>query len=303
MSSLVRLTSLEDFAAKVGLPKYVLTRYIFQANSFYKTFKISKRSNRGHRVISEPSRKLKGIQKWIKVFILDPVPLSNCAMGYRAGRSIKDNALPHVGMDFVCTIDLQDFFPSITTDRIAGVFKSLGYTNDVAYALSRLTTFKNRLPQGAPSSPGLSNIILRRLDSRLSAYCARRKWNYTRYCDDLTFSGSGSISPHTIQTIQLIIESENFRINHKKTRVRRRCSTQVVTGLVVNEFPNLTRQRRKNIRALFHQARLYSANFLARLSELEGILAHFRQIRPHDLNAINNYAEVIQALKIAQGNM
>ncbi len=297
MSNRLHINNLDDLALSVGLPKAILTRYIFQADSFYKIFKQKKKSGRGYRHICAPSRELKGIQQWINVFILHDVSLSNHAVGFRKGLSIKDNAKPHLKQDFVCTIDIEDFFPSIGAKRVTAIFKSIGFPKDVAGSLSRLTTFKKRLPQGAPSSPQLANIVLRRLDMRISQYCSKRQWHYTRYCDDISISGEGGISPHELKLLEEIVNSEGFKVNHRKTRIKRRNSRQEVTGLVVNDTPHLARQRRKNLRAMFHQAFLYPEKFETRLNELAGHLAYFRSIHPNDIQSIERYKIAIQRVK------
>ncbi len=297
MTNNISIASLDEFSVKLGIPKHVLTNYIFQADQFYKTFRISKSSGRGQRVISAPSRKLKGIQKWIKIFILDSLPISINATGYRKGLSIKNNAWPHINKEFVCGLDIQDFFPSVTVNRVYGLFKSFGYSSEIASALAKLTTFKGELPQGAPSSPSLSNLILEHMDIRIAKYCIRPHWSYTRYCDDLTISGNGNFPPSALKVIQEIVESEGFQLNQKKTRIRRNGSQQVVTGLVVNSFPNLTRQKKKSIRALFHQASIHAKQFEHRFSEMEGTLAFYKSVRPHDTATIEKYSQVLTLMR------
>lgn len=291
------LADLNDFALKIGLPKFVLTRFIFQSESYYKVFRLKKSSGRGYRKIAAPSRELKGIQKWISTFILRQVELPDEATGFRSGMSIKNNAEPHLNKDFVCNIDIEDFFPSVSAKRVTAIFKSLGFPKVVAGSLSRLTTFKGTLPQGAPSSPDLANIVLRRLDARIAGFCKKRRWSYTRYCDDITISGSGGVSKKELETLAEIIYSEGFLVNDSKTRTRRRNSRQEVTGLVVNKHINLSRQRRKSMRAMFHQAFLFPERFRARLSELEGHLSYFKFLRPSDTAAHERYKVALDRVK------
>lgn len=300
MEKQITITNLDDFARLIGLPKALLTRYIFQADSYYKIFKRRKKSGRGYRRISAPSRELKGIQKWISLFILNQIALESAAKGFIAGLSIKDNAYPHMGKDFVCNLDIKDFFPTVTAKRVTAIFKSFGYSKPVAGSLARLTTYKGKLPQGAPSSPQLANIVLRRLDRRITKFCELRGWQYTRYCDDLSISGKKDISERELATITSIVESEGFKINSAKTRIKRRNARQEVTGLVVNEKQNIPRLKRKNLRAMFHQALLFPEKFQARIDELQGHLSHLRFVRPDDAAAIERYQRSIERVRSFQ---
>jgi retron-type reverse transcriptase len=143
--------------------------------------------------------------------------------------------------------------------------------------------------------------VLRRLDRRIAGFCAKRNWNYTRYCDDISISGRGGISPKELATVKIIIESEGFCINPIKTRIKRRCGRQEVTGLVVNEQTDIPRHRRKAIRAMFHQAFLYPEKFRPRLSELEGHLGFYRWMRPLDQKALASYTYAINRVRNSLG--
>jgi RNA-directed DNA polymerase len=238
------IVTVDDLAKALGIPKYALTRYVFKANRLYKTFRIGKPSGHGYRTINAPSAELKGLQRWIVRNVLRAVKLHIAASAFRPGCSIVNNAKPHAGHDFVFNADLRDYFPSITSRRIFGLFRALGFANELAAAFTRLTTRAGELPQGAPTSPELANIIARRLDSRLDGLCQRCGWRYTRYCDDITVSGNG-VFGGAKRVIEAIIASEGFEVNTKKTRVHRRGQSQMVTGLVVNEFPNVPRSQRR----------------------------------------------------------
>jgi len=287
------IQNLDDFAKLLGIPKFILTRYIFQADSFYKMFRIGKRSGRGYRIISAPSSELKGIQRWINVFILNKIPLPDECIGFRIGHSICDNASPHVKKDFVFHLDVEDFFPTITISRVVGLFKALGYSKEVAFGLGKLTTCQNKLPQGAPSSPSISNIICRKLDYRIRGYCTKRDWSYTRYCDDITISGMGHMPQNNF--ISEIIRNEGFKINSQKTNIMRRNTHQRVTGLVVNEGVNVSKHRKKIWRAIFHQANLQPDKFHYRRAELLGYIEFLKMICPTD-SSIAIYRGIIKQL-------
>ena len=289
------IQNLDNLAILLGVPKFILTRYIFQADSFYKVFRIRKRSGHGYRIISAPSSELKGIQRWISVFILRKIPLPDECVGFRIKRSICDNASPHVKKDFVLHLDMEDFFPTITIPRVVGLFKEVGYTKEVAFGLGKLTTYKNKLPQGAPSSPSISNIICRKLDYRIKCFCDKRGWSYTRYCDDMTISGMGNMPSKNI--ISKIIRDEGFKINQRKTSLMRRNTCQRVTGLVVNDGVNISKHRKKIWRAIFHQASLTPDKFYSRRAELLGYIEFLKMVCPTD-PSIATYTDIIKKLDL-----
>ena len=199
----------------------------------YRTFRIPKKSG-GVRIIEAPSDELKMIQLWIKENILDKFKPSQYAKGFKKGTSIYDNALPHVGKELVINIDLKDFFPSITYGEIYRIFKYIGYTDGVSKLLTKLcTNSKNVLPQGSPASPALSNLVSLRLDKRLSRLAETIGADYTRYADDITFSGKHGISKY-VDLIRRIITQEGYEVNEDKLRLQYSYQRQEVTGLVVN---------------------------------------------------------------------
>ena len=200
----------------------------------YKCFKIPKK-NGGTRTIEAPSDELKRIQLWIKENILDKFSVSQYAKGFRKGVSIYDNALPHVGKELVINIDLKDFFPSIGYMEVYKVFKYIGYTDSVSKLLTILcTNTANVLPQGSPASPALSNLVSLKLDKRLSCLAKSIGADYTRYADDITFSGDGTIKKYE-KVIRKIIREEGYTINEDKFRMQYAFQRQEVTGLIVND--------------------------------------------------------------------
>jgi len=238
----------------------------------YKRIVMAKRSG-GERVILAPKRELKLLQRKVLEGIVGIVPTAPAAHGFITGRSTVTNAQPHVSKNVILKLDLKDFFPSITFPRVRGLFISLGYSFAVASALALLCTEYDREPfmyedqqvyvsigprhlvQGAPTSPGLANLIAWRLDRRLEGLAAKRGFAYTRYADDLTFSGNDDTAISTLRTIsQRIIHEEHFTPNVKKTRIARNSARQIVTGLVVNESVSVPRETRRRMRAILHNA-------------------------------------------------
>lgn len=204
-----------------------------ERNKNYRIFYIPKKSGKWRRIDS-PTEKLKEVQLWIKRNILEKVCISLCATGFKKGSSICDNAYPHINRPLIINIDLKDFFPTISYGHVFRVFFHLGYTKEVCHLLTRLcTNAENVLPQGAPTSPILSNIVCDRLDKRLNALAHKVNANYTRYADDITFSGDGYLK-RLYPLISQIIESEGFIINANKVRFQMSQEKQSVTGLTVN---------------------------------------------------------------------
>lgn len=206
------------------------------------------------RPISAPIGPLAFIQRRILRRVLDRVPLHDAAHGFRRGRSIVTNAGPHVGKEVVFSVDIKDFFPTITFPRVFGVFHSLGFQKTRAGLLARLCTLRGSLPQGAPTSPALANIVCRRLDNRLSCLAAKSGLAYTRYADDLTFSGRAD-AVSILPLVAKIVKEEGFTLNRDKTRIMRRNGCQEVTGLVVNDKVSIPRRWRRRLRAALHNQR------------------------------------------------
>jgi Retron-type reverse transcriptase len=209
-------------------------KYFGSGRNEYHCFKIPKKSG-GMREIVAPSDKLKSYQLWIKENILDKIKISDYATGFKKACSILDNAKIHVGKELVINLDLKDFFPSIKYSQVYKIFSYLGYTNEVSHLLTQLCTNKyNILPQGSPASPILSNIVTLKLDKRLSNLAKAYECSYSRYADDITFSGSKNIKK-IIPLVKAIIHEEGFEVNENKLRFQYNFQRQEVTGLVVNK--------------------------------------------------------------------
>jgi retron-type reverse transcriptase len=272
----------------------------------YVQFEVAKKSG-GTRTLSAPHRSLAAAQKWILDNILAKLPVEGSAHGFVRGRSTLTNARRHVSKGVVVNVDLEAFFPSIGFARVRHLFRRLGYSGSVATLLALICTECPRkkviydgevyfvatgprgLPQGACTSPAISNQIARRLDRRLIALAEKLGLAYTRYADDLTFSGSKEFNPkvgYLLARIRHIAQDEGFAINSKKTRVKRPNSRQTVTGLVVNAKPAVPRQTVRRIRAILHRAKREGLdaqnrdkvpNFRAWLS---GMIAYISMVRP-----------------------
>jgi RNA-directed DNA polymerase len=240
----------------------------------YRTFTIPKKSG-GVRQLSSPLSKLRKAQQWVLENILNKLPVHAAAHGFVKERSIRTNAEQHPQPLILLNLDLQDFFPSISFKRVKGTFASFGYSPCIATILALLCTEAPRrevvfqgtryhvatgprgLPQGACTSPALSNLISRKLDRRLHGLAVKLGWNYTRYADDISFSTNSETASrlkYLWTRVKHFITEEGFVINPKKTRVQRRHTQQSVTGVVVNQRPGAPRELVRRLRAILHQA-------------------------------------------------
>lgn len=227
------ILSLDHLAALTGIEEPVMAEMISANNKFYRSFSIPKR-NGGERVISAPFPSLKQVQEWIyRVVLLPRTELPNCAVGFIPGKSIVDNATPHIGAKYLLKMDLKDFFPSISLTRVIATFQYLGYYPRMAYFLARLCCEDSHLPQGAPTSPILSNIIAKHLDKRLSSLAIKYDLVYTRYADDLTFSGE-HIPVKFIEIVTAIAKEEGFVANQEKTRILGPSCRKIITGVSIS---------------------------------------------------------------------
>lgn len=224
---------------------------------------LDKRSG-GKRLIESPKPRLKAVQQRILREILDHVPAHPAAHGFVMGRSIRSNALPHVRQRVVVKLDLENFYPSVSFSRVVAIFRSLGYSREAANWLGRLATsalpeeirkqsdagavapyLHRHLPQGAATSPALANLSAFSLDLRLAGLARSFGANYTRYADDLTFSGDERFLKSLavfLPLVSQIVGSTRFRVNKTKRRVIRNGQRQQIAGVVVNERLNVARR-------------------------------------------------------------
>jgi RNA-directed DNA polymerase len=287
------LSTPAEVAAALTLPIPKLRWLCYHSEAAEKThyvyFEIPKRSG-GKRRLSAPMPTLAKAQEWILHNILEKLPTEPSAHGFIKAHSTVTNAAPHLQKDLVINLDLSDFFPTINYRRVRGLFEKLGYSPAVATLLSLLCTEAPRrpveyegkryqvaigeraLPQGACTSPAISNQISRKLDRRLLGMCNNHGWVYTRYADDLTFSTTAEKKPDLpmmLARVRHIVTDEGFALNPKKGRVQRRSTRQSVTGIIVNDKLGLPRDELRKLRAILHQA------------QTTGLEAQNREKKPH----------------------
>ncbi len=299
-----------DAAAALGLRVRQLRWLAFHTEAATRThyvkFQVPKRSG-GVRTLAAPQATLKRAQHWILENVVSKFPVTDPAHGFVPGRGILSNAGPHVGKAVVVNLDLADFFPSVVFPRVRAVFERHGYSGSVATVFALLCTECPRstatyagttyevatgprgLPQGAPTSPGLSNQVARRFDKRLAGLAAKLGLAYTRYADDLTFSGGPEQAEkvgYLLARVRHLAAEEGFTVNEKKTRVMRRNTAQTVTGVVVNEKPSVSRETIRRLRAILHRAKAEGLDAQNREGRenfrawLDGMIAFVAMVRP-----------------------
>jgi retron-type reverse transcriptase len=234
------------------LPGEELTALAGSARRRYRRILLP-RPGRAPRAIDAPDEDLKEVQRRILRRMLVRVPVSRHAHGFVPGRSAVTAAREHAGRQWVVTFDLRDFFPSVKSAAVRAVAGELGLAGPDAGDFVRLTTLGGRLPQGAPTSPALANLAFRRADARLAGLAETLGLAYTRYADDLAFSG-GAEALRIAASVKKIVAADGFRLAAEKTRRMPRSARQEVCGLVVNDGVRLPREARRLLRAIVHDA-------------------------------------------------
>lgn len=247
------LSSLEK---DLGVSAKMLYTLSNQLHKHYHNVRIPKGSGE-FRELSVPDNFLKAVQTKIAQNLLAYERISPYAAAYRPGGSPLRNAQPHVGKETLLKMDIRHFFDHIYYPMVkAKVFTADKYSESNRVLLSLLCVHKDALPQGAPTSPVISNIIMRDFDDVVGSWCKERKITYTRYCDDMTFSGS--FDPKVVKTfVKEQLKITGFYVNDKKTVVARNGQQKNVTGIVVNERPNTTAAYRKKLRQELYYCKTY----------------------------------------------
>lgn len=265
-----RLKSVQELAEALETDLEKLTYHAIskRSRSLYRTFEIPKKSG-GTRIISAPIPFWKKIQRRLAEILLEIYEPKAVVHGFAQKRSVCTNARMHVGRRFILNVDLKDFFPSINFGRVRGMFLKTPYNcpPEVATLLAQICCCNNELPQGAPTSPIISNMLCSTLDSYLRKLASEYNCSYSRYADDITFStNKNSFLPHLAkkkivdgkdvyypgEKLITVIEKNGFRINVDKFRLQFKHQRQEVTGLVTNHKLNVLRTYIREIRALLH---------------------------------------------------
>ena len=222
----------------------------------YRKAKLPKKSG-GYRNLSVPDEVLKSIQKRIAEVLLIHMPVSRYAKAYRFGSSTLRNAKHHVGKQVVLKLDILHFYDSIRYPTVKDkVFPEEIYAEPLRILLTMLCYHKDVLPQGAPSSPAITNIILYEFDELIGQWCRERDIAYTRYCDDMTFSGDFEPA-EVIRFVRVELKKMGFLLNEQKTRIQHTGQRQSVTGIVVNEKLSIPADYRRKLRQELYYCRKF----------------------------------------------
>lgn len=290
------------FASLVGYKKQYIKRAALYTESYYREFKIKKK-NGTDRYLCEPLPSLKDIQIWVLKNILYKFQLNRFAKAYVPGRKILDNVRYHKDKDLVVGLDIENFFSSIKRYSVERIFLSFGYSSNISNLLSKICCLNDTLPQGAPTSAFLSNIFLNEFDYKVSDFCRPLKIRYTRYADDLTFSGNISLQ-ELINFVHTELEGLDLKLNYEKMKVMTPNQRQVVTGVVVNKKVQLSSEYRKKIRqevyyikkiglkAHMNNMNISNSNYLLHLI---GKINHVLHINPKD-NHMKEYKKFLYGI-------
>lgn len=279
----------------------------------YKSFSISKK-NGGVRTIEAPVKGLKLLQQCINFLLQLGFEPNAAANGFVQNRSVVTNAKRHIGKTYVYNTDLSNFFPSIKFRRVKSVLMldPINLNDDIAFIVANICCKDGQLPQGAPTSPVISNIICNRLDKKLVRLARKYKSSYTRYADDITFSSMEYCFDKKFEKeLNVIIKEEQFSVNTSKVRLQKRGYRQEVTGLIVNEKVNLRKSYVKEIRlwlhiwekydyfsalAAFQKNYLKYAKGTSFINVLHGKLEYMKMVKGHEDLLYKKYASQFESL-------
>jgi len=281
LEALKQASTKHELATLLGVKTSTLTHVLYKLkpdNQYYQ-FEISKR-NGGKRIISAPTERLKNLQSRLSNLLQDciddinevkypnpKIKRSTLAHGFVRERSIITNAMMHLNKNNVLNIDLENFFDSFNFGRVRGFFiknRNFELDSGIATVIAQIACYNNKLPQGSPCSPVITNLITHSLDIRLASLAKKHSCIYSRYADDITFSSRKSVFPTQImrqeengeyiaaKKLGSEIERAGFSINDKKTRIQYKDSRQDVTGLIVNKKPNIKKEYWRTVRSQCH---------------------------------------------------
>lgn len=270
------------FSKLVGIDYSYMYKVANDPRKFYRSFSILKHDG-SRRKIDEPLPTLKIIQNWILKNILYKTNIHPSAKAYKTGLSLKENVKYHRNQKYVLKLDIVKFFNSISEKLIFKYFFNLGYEKKLALLLSKLCVLNNSLPQGAPTSPYLSNIALKDFDNKIYKYSRKKNIRYTRYADDMTFSGDFNKS-HIIQYVSNQLNKIDLILNEKKIRLLKQHQRQIVTGIIVNKKLQLSKDARRQLRQEIYYIKKY------------GLEDHLNTISPVKKNISNDKIKYVKSL-------
>lgn len=287
---------------------YIKTIYSISNNieKNYKIYKIKKRNGK-YRNICEPSSNLKQIQKRILTNILNNKSISKYAKAYHKGVGLKDNAIPHINKEMILKLDIKDFFENISfVDIYNSCFSIEYFPKSVGMILTYLCTYDNHLTQGSPTSAYISNLVMKEFDEELGNWCNLKNISYTRYSDDMTFSGEFNPS-ELIVKVRKMLYKLGLELNNNKIHIVHKSSSQNVTGIVVNEKLQVNIKYRNKIRQEIYYIKKFGLSSHMKksdinieskkyLNKLYGRILYVLQINEYDKEFIK-YKQFIKSLK------
>lgn len=233
-------------SALVGYNKTFIKKAALYPKSYYRHFNIPKKDGT-FRSVSEPLPSLKEIQNWILIEILYKNKVSKYAKAFVPNRGLKDHVKYHINSEKVLTLDIKKFFDSIRFEFVEKIFLRMGYSSNISNLLAKLCYLNNSLPQGAPTSPCLSNILLFEFDEIISEYCRKNNLKYTRYADDLAFSGAVK-KTELIQLVKNELRKLKLMTNNGKIKLMKQNERQIISGLIVNSKVQVPKTQRNKLR-------------------------------------------------------
>ena len=256
----------------------------------YRAFEIKKKNGKMRKLYA-PSPRLRSVQRTINRGILSHIPISPFATAYKRGTGIKANAALHTNKRYILKLDITDFFGSITFEDVySSTFNRRLFPAQIGVILTKLCCLNDRLPQGAPTSPTISNIVMKNFDLNLGSWCQKHSVAYSRYCDDLTFSSDLPLYNVYVKAKNMLKEN-GFELNESKTRFIKNSNCQSVTGLTVNEKVNVSKEYKRALRQDVYYALKFGENceikygkagFYEYLSSLSGKVNYVLSIEPEN---------------------
>ncbi len=284
------IRSVDELAGYLHVNEKLLYAISNHPHRWYRIFKIPKR-NGSERIIEAPEKLLKRIQLWIQTNVLSCFEVSPYSTAFTPHRNIRNNALFHVNQKIILNCDVRNFFPSLKSALVFDFFRQAGYASDVSMMLTRLCTLYGHLPQGAPTSPLLSNLLLLAVDEALSEWAGLHGLRYSRYADDVTFSGEidAALQFEIIGKIKQELSTLGLKLNTAKTKRYHHGQRQLVTGLVVNTQVGVAREKIRELRTWFHflELKIRLDEFYYDSEELEywlGMVNYYRSINCNNLH-------------------
>lgn len=296
MLILLTMKTFESFAKDIGLNLKMLDNYITYADRYYNTFYIKKKKKGKMREIDCPSRELKAIQRWLLTNYFSDIPVSKRAFGFVKNKGIKHNASLHLNKDYILSIDIKDFFPSISQKKVYESLEKYIDDDNLRMKIAKLCTYKQRLPQGSPTSPILSNITFKEIDDIITSHCNSQLVVYTRYADDLVFScDTKNTLSEVYSFVNKILAENSFEINKCKTKFLSGKGRMSVTGINLNSGKlTVSRNIKRNLRSALYRY-IVNNDKSINVNSLLGYLSFIRDIEP------NYYAKTVKYISLLRG--